>query len=175
MRKGFERRVWQRDAAPVGFQPHRLGVGTDMAFRRAVLEALDGFDPRLDVGTPTRGGGDLDMLFRVVEAGHAVVYEPSAVVRHIHRRDWAGLRGQMRDNGVAFSAFLAKYEHDPAYAARARRARRDWQLGWHLRGSLRALRRGEVRRLDLLVQEALASRRGAGALAAAEAWLAGAG
>ncbi len=167
MRKGFERRVFQRDVHPIGLRPHLLGVGTNMAFRRDVLAELGGFDPRLDVGTPTRGGGDLDMLYRVFEAGWAVVYEPSAVVRHIHRRDFPGLRAQLRDNGVAYSAFLAKWEGEPATAAAARRARRQWHVRWHTAGLLGALRKRQLRRATYLVEEAWAARLGREALRAA--------
>jgi hypothetical protein len=33
------------------------GVGTNMAFRRALFAEIGGFDPALDVGTPAGGGG----------------------------------------------------------------------------------------------------------------------
>jgi glycosyltransferase involved in cell wall biosynthesis len=164
MYKGFRRIVYQRDARPFGLRPFVAGVGTNMAFRRDVLERLGGFDTRLDVGTRTRGGGDLDMLYRVVDAGYAIVYEPSAVVRHIHRPDMRGLTAQFCDNGVAYSAFLAKYEQQPATAAAARRERRRWHVQGHARRVARALRRGQPRLAYLLVREAMASRHGRAAL-----------
>ncbi|RZK45530.1 MAG: glycosyltransferase, partial [Pedobacter sp.] len=43
-----------------------LGVGVNMAFRKEVFDALGGFDISLDAGTATRGGGDIEMLFRTV-------------------------------------------------------------------------------------------------------------
>ncbi|MEJ7810922.1 MAG: glycosyltransferase [Gemmatimonadaceae bacterium] len=85
---------------------HHMGVGANMAFRRSVLEAAGGFDTALDVGTPSHGGGDLDMFHRVVAAGTTLRYEPSALVWHRHRQDMAGLRRQLRDNGRAFGVFL---------------------------------------------------------------------
>jgi hypothetical protein len=78
-----------------------------MALRRQAALDLGGFDTALDVGTMTGGGGDLEMLFRVVATGGLVVYEPSAVVRHVHRSDMPGLTRQMRGNGTgAYSYFL---------------------------------------------------------------------
>lgn len=166
MHKGFRRQVFHRDSWLHGVQPYRLGVGTNMAFRRSVLAELGGFDPRLDVGTSTRGGGDLDMLYRTMLEGWTVVYEPSAVVRHIHRRDWAGLVAQMRDNGVAFSALLAKYRDHPDVGAQAQREWWLWHARRHARGLLGAVRRRQPWALRLLVAEAGGSRHGRPALIA---------
>lgn len=85
-----------------------FGTGANMAFRRRLLEELGGFDPCLGAGTPTRGGDDLDMLFRVLKAGHALVYEPGAVVRHRHRRAMFALTGQIRDHGISFSSYVVR-------------------------------------------------------------------
>jgi glycosyltransferase involved in cell wall biosynthesis len=88
-------------------RPERVGVGCNMAFRRAALLELGGFDPALDVGTRTGGGGDLDVFERCLEATTAVVYVPGAVVRHLHRADMDGLRRQLFDNGRGYGAMLA--------------------------------------------------------------------
>jgi hypothetical protein len=85
-----------------------FGAGCNMAFRRSVLDELGGFDEALDTGRTLPGGGDIDMFFRVVRSGWPMRYEPSAVVRHEHRRDHAGLRRQYRSWGTGFMAFLAK-------------------------------------------------------------------
>lgn len=85
-----------------------FGTGANMAFRRTVFDQLGGFDPCLGAGTICRGGDDLDLLFRVLKAGHALVYEPRALVRHRHRSDMAGLERQIADHGVGFSAYLVR-------------------------------------------------------------------
>jgi hypothetical protein len=85
---------------------HALGVGANMAFRRKALDRIGGFDTRLDVGTPARGGGDLDAFSRALGAGLTVRYEPAALAWHCHRRDMNALRRQVRDNGVAFGVYL---------------------------------------------------------------------
>jgi O-antigen biosynthesis protein len=86
--------------------PH--GSGANMAFRRSVFEDVGMFDPALDVGTPTNGGGDTEMLFRVLAHGHGMVYEPRAIVRHRHRRDMAGVARQISGWGTGMSAFLTR-------------------------------------------------------------------
>ncbi len=110
MSKGVRQKRFQRDTLNefglIG--AHWLGVGANMAFRRATLDQLDGFDTALDVGTPSGGGGDLDMFHRVMAAGLTFHYEPTALVWHQHRRDMAGLRKQIENNGRAFGTYLLK-------------------------------------------------------------------
>ena len=65
----------------------QFGTGANMAYRRSLFDQIGYFDPALDVGTVTNGGGDLEMFFRVLKEGHTLVYEPGAIVRHRHRRD----------------------------------------------------------------------------------------
>ena len=111
--KGFHRR-WHRLGNPRGWpspEHHgagRYGTGANMAFRRRLFDGIGGFDPALDVGTVTNGGGDLDFYFRVLEEGHTLVYEPSAVVWHRHRASMGELRHQLWTWGTGFYAFLAR-------------------------------------------------------------------
>lgn len=84
------------------------GTGANMAYRRRVFDEVGYFDPALDVGTVTNGGGDLEMFFRVIKGGHPLVYEPRAVVRHRHRREYAELRTQLANNGVGFYSYLVR-------------------------------------------------------------------
>ncbi|MGI9264340.1 MAG: glycosyltransferase [Gammaproteobacteria bacterium] len=110
MSKGMSARQFRSDEmASVEFiRSQDVGVGTNMAFRRSVLQNLGGFDTALDVGTPSGGGGDLDMLHRVLASGGNIAYEPSALVRHRHRRDMDGLVRQMRNNGRSYGVYLMK-------------------------------------------------------------------
>ncbi|GAB4192423.1 MAG: hypothetical protein OHK0022_06620 [Roseiflexaceae bacterium] len=86
----------------------KFGTGANMSFRRSFLEQIGGFDPALDVGTVTNGGGDLEMFFRVLKEGGTLVYEPQAIVFHRHRRDYAKLHTQIANNGVGFYAYLVR-------------------------------------------------------------------
>lgn len=107
MGKGMRLRVHSERMRRSHVRPERVGVGCNMAFRRNVLRELGGFDPALDVGTRTGGGGDLDVFERCLERTAAVVYVPGAVVRHLHRAEMAGLRRQLFDNGRGYGAMLA--------------------------------------------------------------------
>ena len=105
--KGF-RRKWISVAVDDGEVAARrwpqiaaAGVGANMAYKREPVLALGGFDPALDVGTPTGGGGDHEMFLRLVSAGHLLVYEPSAVVRHKHRATMEELARQRRGDGTS--------------------------------------------------------------------------
>jgi GT2 family glycosyltransferase len=111
--RGFERRRYRlnrdrRGGEVFHIRTGQFGTGANMAYRRSLFARIGGFDPALDVGTVTNGGGDLDMFFRVLQEGHTLVYEPSALVRHRHRRDYAQLRVQITDFGVGFYAYLVR-------------------------------------------------------------------
>jgi glycosyltransferase involved in cell wall biosynthesis len=82
------------------------GVGANMAFRVKVFEAVGNFDPALDVGTATRGAGDIEMFHRILAKGYATFYEPRALVWNVHRRSGDALSRQLRDNGQSFGAYL---------------------------------------------------------------------
>ena len=86
----------------------RFGTGANMAYRRTVFSEVGLFDTALDVGTVTNGGGDLDMFFRVLVEGFTLVYEPAAVIRHRHRRDYGALRKQLANNGYGFCSYLVR-------------------------------------------------------------------
>lgn len=107
--RGFKR-VWYRadsnSAQHIG--AGRFGTGANMAFRRTALETIGGFDPALDVGTITNGGGDIEIFFRILQEGHLLVYEPSAIVRHRHRDDYEALRAQMTNHGVGFFSYAVR-------------------------------------------------------------------
>lgn len=155
MGKGFVPRLFD----PAVMSPHALisahavGVGANMAYRRDLLLSLGGFDPDLDVGTPSGGAGDLDMLHRVLASGHKVRYEPRAMVWHQHRRSLAGLYRQIYNNGRSFGCYLLKIASTGTVPRTAvvRFAARSWIGGW-LIGSLMSKSPG--RRLALIVTEA---------------------
>jgi GT2 family glycosyltransferase len=96
----------EREWFPIN--PYHLGTGCNMALRREALDGIGPFDEALDVGTPTGGGGDLDLFRRLLCAGFAAAYNPDAVVYHDHRASMAELRRQFWGYGKAASAILAK-------------------------------------------------------------------
>ena len=111
--KGFQRQIYdQRQHRPPDplfpFTPGRFGSGANMAFRRSSLARVGGFDPAMGTGTPAMGGDDLAAFFRVIASGEALVYEPAAIVRHAHYREYAALQRQIYGYGVGLTAFLTK-------------------------------------------------------------------
>ncbi len=85
-----------------------MGSGCSLAVRRPLFLSLGGFDEALDLGPALPGGGDHDALWRVLQAGHDVVYEPSAYARHEHRRDMENVRRQIVGHQRALVALLVK-------------------------------------------------------------------
>lgn len=132
-----------------------FGTGANMAFRRDVFDHVGGFDPALDVGTPTNGGGDLEMFFRVLEEGHPLVYEPAAVVRHQHRRDRHALARQLDGHGSGLAAYLTRTAHAYPHRRGAVRGVVRWVLGWMGRRFLRSVSRPTWFPLDLQAREFL--------------------
>lgn len=107
------------------------GTGANMAYRRSVFDKIGLFDPALDVGTITNGGGDLEMFFRVIKGGYALAYEPTAAVRHRHRPGYAKLFEQIANDGVGYYSFLARcFVHFPEERAGLLRAGLWWLLYW---------------------------------------------
>ena len=83
-----------------------FGLGANMAFRTAVLQASGGFDEALGVGTPTQGGEDLAMFVELLTAGHQIGYEPTAIIEHQHRATMTDLDRQIYAYGLGFTAML---------------------------------------------------------------------
>jgi glycosyltransferase involved in cell wall biosynthesis len=84
-----------------------FGVGGNMAFRRDALRLIGGFDCALGAGTLAQGAEDTAALSTLLYLGGTVVYHPSAIVRHWHRRDDAALRELFEGYGTGLGAFYA--------------------------------------------------------------------
>jgi glycosyltransferase involved in cell wall biosynthesis len=133
-----------------------FGVGCNMAFQRRVLLQLDGFDDALDTGAPLPGGGDLDILYRVLRAGFTLVQEPQLLIRHQHRREHWQLRHQMYTWGLGMMAYAVKnYRCDVMYRAQFR----CMILGW-FREMARMLVTTVLRKRDWHIDLAWAELRG---------------
>jgi glycosyltransferase involved in cell wall biosynthesis len=85
-----------------------VGSGCNLAVHRERMLALGGFDEALDLGPALPGGGDHDALWRLLEAGFDVVYEPAAVAFHEHRREMPAALDQIVGHQRALVAFLVK-------------------------------------------------------------------
>jgi len=85
-----------------------LGIGCNMALRRSVALSLGGFDETLEMGKVLAGGGDVDMLWRILTGGLDVQYEPRIMVWHEHRRELHGFFEQILGHQLGMLAFLIK-------------------------------------------------------------------
>ena len=125
----FDQRVWwssglephvydlaerTRESRLFPFDAGKIGTGANFALERALIERIGGFDETLGAGSPTRGGEDLDAFVRVLRAGRSIVYEPSAIVWHLHRASFIELRRHLYGYGMGLSAYITKYLADPA-------------------------------------------------------------
>jgi glycosyltransferase involved in cell wall biosynthesis len=112
--KGFERRDFGPEfyaaTRRLGCPAWDVGAGANMAFRRDVFERVGGFDDRLDVGA-AGCSGDSEYWHRILHAGGVCRYEPRAIVHHFHRREFSGLRQQIRAYMRGHvAALLVQYE-----------------------------------------------------------------
>jgi len=107
--EGFERRVLDL-AAPrergslLPYATGRVGAGASMAWWAPSIQKLGGFD----LGMDGLQGEENAAFFDALTNGYKIVYEPSALVFHDHRRTYAELRRQLYGHGIGLGAYLAR-------------------------------------------------------------------
>lgn len=132
----------------------QLGAGANMAIRRSLFDQIGQFDPALDVGTPTLGGGDHEIFFRCIRSGMACLYEPTAIVRHRHRRSMPELHKLLYSYGHATRCFFEREaEEFPSDRAAIRKLERWWWRHWAWARLARALWSPEWFPRDLVMAE----------------------
>ena len=105
--KGYRRRVYDMRANRpedrlFPYRASMFGTGANMAYRADALRSVGALDPVFGTGE------DLDIFFRIVDAGYQLVYQPTALVHHVHRADYAALRKQFYSYGTGFTSYLTK-------------------------------------------------------------------
>ena len=85
-----------------------VGSGCSLAVRRDLVQRIGGFDPALDLGAALPGGGDHDIMWRILESGYQVVYQPLALAWHEHRRGLPEAKTQIVGHQRALVALLTK-------------------------------------------------------------------
>ena len=105
--RGLDRRVIRRQQLSDRdlLWANGFGSGANMAFHRETLIMIGQFDPRFAVDLPS-GGGEVELLHRLVARGHTLVYEPAALTWYTPRRDLETVRAQVFDQGRAFGLYL---------------------------------------------------------------------
>ncbi|MGF1522700.1 MAG: glycosyltransferase family 2 protein [Leptolyngbyaceae cyanobacterium] len=138
--RGFEQKWYQRQPGQSfpwqWLGAGQFGTGANMAYRRSVFAAIGFFDPALDVGTPTNGAGDLEMFIRVLQSGYALVYEPQAMIRHRHRREYAKLKRQISFNGSLYALWGSIAFAYPELFWTCLRIASWWMFAWNVRRTL---------------------------------------
>jgi glycosyltransferase involved in cell wall biosynthesis len=109
--RGFTAQIFDaashRDQHPLYPLPP-FGAGGNMAFDRAALEAIGGFDVALGTGTPARAGEDTAAICDLMLSGRTFVYWPGAIIWHEHRREFGGLERQLLGYGTGLTAFYTR-------------------------------------------------------------------
>jgi GT2 family glycosyltransferase len=105
--RGFTPAVFSPETAHIQSPLYPLppfGTGANMTFRPGVIERIGMFDTALGAGTAAMGSEDTLAFTQVLLTGGKIVYQPSAVTHHYHRRDLEGLRKQMVGYGTGLVA-----------------------------------------------------------------------
>lgn len=85
-----------------------FGVGASMAFDRAALLQIGGFDVALGAGTPAYAGEDTAVISDLMLSGATFVYWPGAIMWHEHRREVAEMERQLFGYGSGLTAFYTR-------------------------------------------------------------------
>lgn len=102
--KGFTRRVFQSyETSPIlaGIS----GASVSMAIRKSALVETGLFSVALGPGTPAGTGEDHEFFYRVLARGWKIAFDPQAIVRHKHRRDWQALERTIYSYGKGVYAW----------------------------------------------------------------------
>jgi hypothetical protein len=79
-------------------------AGCNMLFKKAALEHVGGFDPQF-----TAAGDDVDICWRLMDAGYVLGYCPSAFLWHFRRNTVKAYYQQQRGYGKAEAMLYCKY------------------------------------------------------------------
>jgi O-antigen biosynthesis protein len=80
--------------------------GCNMAFRREALAELGGFDPIF-----TAAGDDVDVCWRLLDAGHEIAFAPAAQIRHHRPSSVRTYFRQQRSYGRAERLLQGRHRH----------------------------------------------------------------
>jgi GT2 family glycosyltransferase len=105
--RGFRRRTFALDELDP-LLAGLTGASVNMAIRKSVLADTGLFDEALGPGTICHSGEDHELYYRVLARGHRITYDPSALVWHRHRREWASLRKTIYGYGVGVFAWWTR-------------------------------------------------------------------
>jgi glycosyltransferase involved in cell wall biosynthesis len=88
--------------------PTACGHGANMAFRRAALASIGGFDEDLGAGGPLRSAEDVDIFWRLARGGWRGRHDPANRVTHVQWRSTAGALKISYGYGLGLGAMAVK-------------------------------------------------------------------
>lgn len=114
--KGYTRRIFEPfnkgnrypDIPLYPFVPGRFGTGASMAFTSDFLRKVGGFDPALGGSGRSINGQDIALFLQVILDGYTLVYQPRALLHHLHRRKYIDLCKQIYHYGISLTGLLTK-------------------------------------------------------------------
>jgi len=98
---------------PRSFIPAGFIQGSNISFRRAALESVNGFDDELGAGTPYPSE-DVDILARMSAEGWHGIYDPRPLVYHHHGRKAPDIPGILANYDMGRGAYYAKCIMNPS-------------------------------------------------------------
>lgn len=134
-------------------------IGANVAYRRAAISGVDGFDPWFGAGA-LYSGDELDLIARISAAGWNGAYDPRPVVYHHHGRrtvkdEWRIWRWYERGRGAYYAKCMLNGRMRKVYL-------KNWLRTWRLQ-SKRTTAREIVAGLDYFARACMAGRLGAAA------------
>lgn len=115
--------------------PWCVGHGGNMAFRRASLAAVGGFDPLLGAGAAFGAGEDSDIAYRLLAQGRTIAYSPAALSYHKHCASWLQQQRAERQYGIGTGAQCGKYVREGDVYGAVLFCTWVWRLGVRRMGS----------------------------------------
>jgi hypothetical protein len=106
--RGFTWNVFSPETAHIQSPLYPLpqfGAGGNMAFNVKELQRIGGFDSSLGAGSRSFGGEETRVFTELLLDGGTIVYQPTAVTHHYHRRSVEELQKQMYGYGAGVTAF----------------------------------------------------------------------
>ncbi len=107
-------------ATPADFHtvvsPWLVGSGANFTVRREWLSQIGGYDTRLGSGSPGSGGEDIDMIFRLLDAGGHIHYAPDIILYH-ERQELSRRLASRRGYGRGIGACVGLWARRGRYTA----------------------------------------------------------
>jgi glycosyltransferase involved in cell wall biosynthesis len=95
------------ERSPIALPTWELGTTANAAFRAELFQdpQVGLMEETLGAGMPVGGGEDLYFFYKILKAGHTMVYQSSAYVWHRHRRNLNDLRRQIYNYSKGLFAY----------------------------------------------------------------------